>query len=89
MAANPIPSDQSRWGRFDALQERNRTILQSILESASANKPSRTVVEREIGDYYAACMDQKAIDAKGLAPLKADLDRIDGDERQGRASPAW
>jgi putative endopeptidase len=76
MAANPIPSDQSRWGRFSALQERNRTILQGILETASSDKASRTVVEREIGDDYAACMDQKAIDARGIAPLKEDLDRI-------------
>ena len=38
MAANPIPSDQSRWGRFDALRENNRTILREILED-SANHP--------------------------------------------------
>ncbi|MBZ5602968.1 MAG: M13 family metallopeptidase [Acidobacteriia bacterium] len=76
IAANPIPSDQSRWGRFNVLQEHNRAILQSILEAASTDKPTRTVVEREIGDYYAACMDQKAIDARGIAPLKDDLDRI-------------
>jgi putative endopeptidase len=75
-AANPIPGDQARWGRFNALQERNRTVLQNILESASAEKPTRTVVEREIGDYYSACMDTKALDAKGIAPLKDDLDRI-------------
>jgi endothelin-converting enzyme/putative endopeptidase len=76
MAANPLPADHSRYGRFDALQERNRALLQNILESASADRPDRTAVEREIGDYYAACMNQKEIDAKGLAPLKADLDRI-------------
>ena len=76
MAANPIPGDQSRWGRFNALQERNRTVLQGILEAASSDKPGRSTVEREIGDYYAACMDEKAIDARGIAPLKPDLDRI-------------
>ena len=31
---------------------------------------------RQIGDYYAACMDEAGIDARGLAPLKAELDRI-------------
>jgi putative endopeptidase len=78
MSANPIPSDQSCWGRFNVLQERNRTILQSILEAASSDKPTRTVVERQIGDYYSACMNEPAIDAKGLAPLKDDLDLING-----------
>lgn len=76
LAANPIPADQSRWGRFNALQERNRTVLQSILESASTDKPGRSVVEREIGDYYAACIDEKAIDGRGVIPLKDDLERI-------------
>jgi putative endopeptidase len=76
LAANPVPGDQSRWGRFDALQERNRTILQGILESASGNKPTRTVIEQKIGDYYASCMDTKALDQKGLTPIQADLDRI-------------
>src|SRR5258708_3079956 len=76
MAANPVPNDQSRWGRFDTLRERNRATLQNILEGASANKPTRTIVERQIGDYYAGCMDEKTIDAHGLAPLKTDLERI-------------
>jgi putative endopeptidase len=76
MAANPVPADQSRWGRFNALHERNLTILHNILETASADKASRSVTEREIGDYYSACMDEKAIDAKALAPLKDDLDAI-------------
>ena len=82
-AANPIPGDQSSWGRFNVLQEHNRAILQSILESAMADKPGRTTVEREIGDYYAACMDEEAIDAKGLAPLKPDLDRINAIRDKG------
>src|SRR5579871_6538048 len=76
IAANPIPADQSRWGRFSALAERNRTVLQSILEADSTDKPTRSTVDREIGDYYAACMDMNAINSRGTAPLKDDLDRI-------------
>ena len=77
-ASNPLPSDQARWGRFDALQDRNRLILQNTLESVSANKPGRSSIEQKIGDFYAACMDQKSIDARGAAPIKGDLDRIAG-----------
>src|SRR5262249_31691186 len=80
---NPVPPDQSRWGRFSVLQERNRTVLQNILESVSTDKPTRTVVERQIGDAYAACMDLKAIDARGTAPLKPDLDRINAIREKG------
>ena len=33
---NPIPSDQSRWGRFNELAEYNRSVLHDILEKAAA-----------------------------------------------------
>ena len=68
---NPIPADQSRWGRFNELDERNREILREILEEAAKPTPDRDADTQKIGDYYAACMDEKAIDAKGLAPLAA------------------
>src|SRR5215469_11019338 len=41
---NPIPADQSRWGRFNELAERNRQIVREILEKASANDPKRNPV---------------------------------------------
>ena len=73
---NPIPADQSRWGRFEALAEHNREILRQILEESANPGSQRDAVTQKIGDYYAACMDEKAIDAKGLAPLQPELDRI-------------
>ncbi len=73
---NPIPPDQSRWGRFTQLEERNLEILHQILEEASKPAPNRDAVTQKIGDYYAACMDVPGIDAKGLAPIQPELDRI-------------
>jgi putative endopeptidase len=77
MTANPIPSDQSRWGRFNELQERNREVMRKIAEDAAA-KPakSRSPLEQKIGDFYASCMDEAAINGKGISPVKPDLDRI-------------
>ncbi|HEV8147972.1 MAG TPA: M13 family metallopeptidase [Bryobacteraceae bacterium] len=74
--ANPRPADQGSWGSFDVLQERNRIVLHNILEGVSSARTGRTAIEQKIGDYFAACMDEKAIDAKGIAALKADLDVI-------------
>ncbi len=76
MVNNPIPTDQSVWGRFSELTERNRAILREILEKSSVDDPKRSAVDQKIGDYYASCMDEKAIDKKGVAPLKPELDRI-------------
>jgi predicted metalloendopeptidase len=61
---NPIPADQSSWGRFNVLAERNRSILKDILETSAAKK-TRTPIEAKIGDYYQACMDEKAINQRG------------------------
>ena len=73
---NPIPADQSRWGRFSELLERNQLILRDVLQKQEANNPGRDAVDQKIGDYYQACMDEKAIDAKGIAPLKPMLESI-------------
>jgi endothelin-converting enzyme/putative endopeptidase len=77
MKANPVPADQSRWGRFNELQERNTATLKDILETSAAKK-NRSAVEQKIGDYYASCMDEGGIERKGTAPLKPYLDQIAG-----------
>jgi endothelin-converting enzyme/putative endopeptidase len=77
-AAHTIPPDHSSWGRFNELEERNLGELRVLLDRNAADDPGRTPVERQVGDFYAACMDEKAIEAKGIAPLAPELDRIAG-----------
>jgi endothelin-converting enzyme/putative endopeptidase len=77
LAKNPTPPDQPEWGRFDVLQDQNRATLRTILEAAAAGGSSQDPVDRKIGDYYASCMDEKAIEAKGLAALQTELGPID------------
>jgi putative endopeptidase len=76
MKANPIPSDQTRWGRFNQLAEENLAILHSILEEAAKPEPKRTVVQQEIGDMYASCMDETEVNKLGAKPLQPTFDRI-------------
>jgi putative endopeptidase len=76
MTNNPIPSDQSRWGRFDELAERNRQTLRAILEKAADEKTKRSAAEQKIGDQYASCMNTKELDSQGIAPIQPTLDRI-------------
>jgi putative endopeptidase len=71
-----IPADQSAWVSFVELDERNLTTLHEILEKAAADDPGRSPNEAKIGDFYGSCMDEKAVDAKGLGSLKPELDRI-------------
>jgi endothelin-converting enzyme/putative endopeptidase len=73
MAQNPMPADRQRWGRFNQLQDANFAILRKVLET-----PGGDADRRKAGDYYAACMDESGIEAKGLAPLEPELARIAG-----------
>jgi putative endopeptidase len=74
--ANPLPPDQTSYGRFTELYELNRLHLKQILEQAAIPSPSRTPNEQKIGDEYASCMDTAAIDRAGIATLQPELDRI-------------
>jgi len=73
--ANPIPADESSWGLEYALSLRNQEQLRIILEKAAAQPTPET---QKIGDFYASCMDEAAIEKQGLAPLTPDLDKIEG-----------
>jgi len=73
--AHPIPSDQARWGRFDELAERNKDILRGILEKAAAG-PKAEPTDQRLGDLYAACMDEDAVEKKGFEPLQDDFSAI-------------
>ena len=75
---NPIPPDKTSWGLTSKLADDNRILLREILEEAAAPAPDKDPVKQKIGDYYSACMDEKAIEDAGATPLKADLERIDG-----------
>ncbi len=73
---NPIPPDQASWDVYSKMGDENRGRLRGILEAASASDASRNAVTQKIGDYYASCMDEKAVDAKGAEPLKPQMQRI-------------
>jgi endothelin-converting enzyme/putative endopeptidase len=73
---NPIPPDQASWDTYSKMQDENLGRLRGILESAAAPDPKRNTVDQKIGDYYASCTDEKAIDGKGADPLKPSLQRI-------------
>lgn len=71
---NPIPPDQSVWVSFAILDERNQYLLYKELKTA-ADAP-KTPLEQQYGGYYAACMDTRAIDARGMKPLQPSFDAI-------------
>ncbi|HEY1905909.1 MAG TPA: M13 family metallopeptidase [Myxococcaceae bacterium] len=79
-AANPIPAQESRWGRRAESRETNRRQVQELLQEFSTRDDlPRGSIERLLADHYASCMDEAKIEALGvtpLAPLLADIDAI-------------
>jgi endothelin-converting enzyme/putative endopeptidase len=74
---NPIPADQSSWGVYGKLYQDNLAFLRGILEQAADAKGKRDMVTQEIGDFYAACMDEAGIEKLGAGALKPQLAAID------------
>jgi len=74
-----IPPEESRWGNFNELIERNNAALHAIAEKAAKTKvdPKTAPEVQKVGDYYASGMDEKAIDAMRAKPLQDELAKID------------
>src|SRR5262245_28632697 len=68
--ANPIPADQAAWSVYAKLGHDNLRFLWGILEEAAIAAPGRSAVQRQIGDYFAACMDEAAVEKRAATPLK-------------------
>ena len=51
-------------------------LLKDVLEAAAVDRPNRSATDQKIGDFYAACMDEKNLEARGLEAIQRDLNRI-------------
>ncbi|MDR3685330.1 MAG: M13 family metallopeptidase N-terminal domain-containing protein, partial [Geothrix sp.] len=72
-----IPSDKSNYGMFTKLRDLSQERTRLIVEAAAARKDAQPGSEaQKVGDFYASFLDEAAIEAKGLAPLKPHLDAI-------------
>jgi endothelin-converting enzyme/putative endopeptidase len=75
---NPIPPDRSSWSVYAKTGQENRQFLWGLLNEASRPDPGRDAETQKIGDYFASCMDEPAIEKAGAAPLRPDLEAIAG-----------
>jgi len=75
-----IPAAYPRYGAFDELKDRNEAVLRDILETGTAAVRRRSVPEGsvawKVGAFYSTCMDTAAIERRGAAPLKPELDLV-------------
>ena len=72
----PIPPDRPAWSSGGELAEEQIRRTKGILEAAAASKASPGSEERKVGDFYASCIDESGLQARGVAVLKPELARI-------------
>ncbi len=75
----PIPPEESRWGSFNQLIEKNTEASRVAAEKATKGpvNPKLNPEVQKVGDYYASGMDEKAIEAAKANPLADEFKRID------------
>ena len=74
---HPIPAQYPRWGSFMVLADENREKQHAVLEELSKRTDlAAGSEEKKLADYWCACMDEKAVDAAGAAPIEPEMKRI-------------
>ena len=73
---NPIPPDQTSWSVYGKLYEDNLSFLRGMLEKAATSTEKRDINTQKIGDFYKACMDEGAVEKRGISPIESQLDEI-------------
>ncbi len=73
---NPIPPDQVSWSVYGKVYDENQRFLWGILDDLAKKTTGRNATQQKIGDYFAACMDEAAVDKLGATPLRPRLDEI-------------
>ena len=79
LKSHTLPADKAMLGSFTEVMDRNREILKQILDETSAKRTwPKGSVQQKVGDFFASGMDEKAIEKRGLAPMKPIFATIDG-----------
>jgi putative endopeptidase len=72
-----IPADKSSYGVFYILNDQAEQDVKDIIETAAKGEFKNGSDEQKIGDFYASFIDTKARDAKCIAPLKEQNNKIE------------
>jgi predicted metalloendopeptidase len=75
MKTATIPPDRASWGAIQIVVKDAEDFLHKVLDDAAQAKAGDPVTDK-IGAYYAACMDEAAIEKSGIAPIQPLLDTI-------------
>lgn len=73
----PIPNEYDKWGVLNIINDKNLTLVRTLLEDAAKKSSKPGTVEQKIGDFYKVGMDTKKLEEDDIKPLADELKRID------------
>ncbi|OOP65204.1 peptidase M13 [Arthrobacter sp. SRS-W-1-2016] len=71
-----IPDDRPLEGTFTALRDGAELAVKAIIEEAAAKGEDASGIERKVGELYNSFMDEEAIEAKGMEPVRDRLAEV-------------
>jgi len=71
-----IPADKGRYGIFDVMRDESQDAVKVIIEESANGDFAKGTDEQKVGDMYKSFLDWDTRDARGVEPLKPELDRI-------------
>lgn len=83
-----IPDDKTSVGVANKLRDLSQERTRGIIEKLAASSPAAGSESAKIADYFASFMDEAAIEAKGVAALKPELDAIAAIQSRGEYAAA-
>ena len=72
-----IPADRSKYGTFDLLRDEAQEAVKAIIEESATGDFAKGTDEQKVGDLYKSFLDTGTRDARGMDPLRTELERID------------
>lgn len=75
MAANPLKEEYGNYGSFHVLRDSAQSIARYIIEHLDGSVAGSD--EAKAKTLYTLAMDEEKLNADGVTPVKADLERID------------
>ena len=76
MKKHPLTNEYSRFGSFDMLAENNREQLKGLIVEIASGQNAQGTIGQKIGDIYNLAMDSVKLNADGVTPIQADLEKI-------------
>ena len=73
LTSTTIPDDRPLEGTFTALRDGAELAVREIIEEAAGKGADASGIERKIGDLYNSFMDEAAVEAKGMDPIRGRL----------------